>query len=238
MENIKSRIESFRGKRNEVKVGVFVLIPVIIIIVFLLLKLGYSLAVSTMDVYVKVDSMKTVKKGTPVQIKGYELGRVVKIEPVYKPALHFLATIRIRRDVELYEDCRALIMNQGVIGDPVVELRNPEKKGAALRPGDVMEGIEAANLEEILKKVNTLLADITTTVSVYKEVSLQSKQNLRELITSLSGSIANVNNILANSQQDIIEIFRNLQRTSRTLDEVATELKKNPMRFLLRGKKD
>src|SRR4030042_5650619 len=91
--------------RVEYRVGLFVIIPVVVMALLILVKLGYTLASSTMDVYVKVNSITSLKKGTPVQIKGYRLGRGVGIRPGVQPALHFLATLRISRDIELYEDC-------------------------------------------------------------------------------------------------------------------------------------
>jgi len=222
--------------RIEYKVGLFVLIPAIVIIFFIIVKLGYSLATSTMDVYVKVNSITSLKKGTPVQIKGYELGRVVDIRPLFKPALHFIATLRIRKDIELYEDCAAIVANKNVIGDPVIELRNPERKGAFLKEGDVIEGIESGSIEDIMGKVNTLLTELTAMVTVYRQVSQESKQDIRKLIISLSESMANINAILQNSQKDIIDIIGSMRKTSQTLDEVATEIKKNPMKFLFQGK--
>ncbi len=223
--------------RTEYRVGLFIIIPAFFIILFILVRLGYSLFTSTMDVYVRVNSITSLKKGTPVQIKGYQLGRVVEITPLFKPALHFLATLRISKQIELYEDCAAVISNQNVIGDPVVELRNPERKGAFLREGDVLEGIESGSLEEMMARVNTLLTEVTAIVTLYREVSQESRGDIRKLITSLSDSVANINAILSNSQQDIINMIGSMRKTSQTLDDVATEIKKNPMKFLFQGKK-
>jgi ABC-type transporter Mla subunit MlaD len=224
--------------RIEYRVGLFVVIPAFVIILFILIRLGFSLFSSTMDVYVKVNSITSLKKGTPVQIKGYQLGRVVEIKPLFKPALHFLATLRIKREIELYEDCAAVITNQNVIGDPVVELRNPERKGAFLREGDVLEGIESGSLEDMMTKVNTLLTEVTAIVTVYREVSQESRGDIRKLIVSLSESVANINAILNNTQKDIISIIGSMRQTSQTLNDVAGEIKKNPMKFLFQGKKD
>lgn len=228
--------EFIRFGSLELRVGLFILIPIAILVVVILLKLGYSLATSTMDVYLKIDNMTSVQEGTPVHIKGYPVGRVVEVEPVHEPALHFLATLRIRKDITIDENCSALIMSQGVIGDPVIEIRNPEYRGDQLLAGDVIEGIEMGSIEEIVKKVNVLLSEVTATVSVYREVSQESKHNIRSLVTSLAGSVANINRILNDSQKDIIQIFMNLRKTSQTLDEVSRELKKHPMKFLFRGK--
>ncbi|HOD14274.1 MAG TPA: MlaD family protein [Spirochaetota bacterium] len=235
----KKIIESMRRSlgRTEFRVGLFAIIPVALIVMVILVNLGYSLASSTIDVYVKVNSITSLQKGTPVQVKGYRLGRVVEIRPIFKPALHFLATLRIRKDIELYEDCAAVITNQNLIGDPVVELRNPEAKGAFLREGDVLEGIESGSIEDIMAKVNTLLTEATTIMTLYREVSQESRGDLRRLVVSLADSVANVNNVIQNSQKDIIDIIGSMRKTAQTLDEVSAEIKKNPMKFLFQGKK-
>lgn len=224
--------------KNELRVGLFILIPAVIIILLVLLKLGYSVADSTIDVYLKTDSMAAIKKGTAIKIKGYTIGRIVDIQPEYKPALYFLATMRIRRDIELYEDCTAVIMNQNIIGDTVVEFRNPEIRGALLRPGDVIEGIEYVNLEAILQDVHVLLTTLTGTVDVVKQISLESRQNLRSLLGNLSSSVENLNNIIANSQSDVLAILGSFRKTAHTMDEISAELKKNPMKFLFKEGED
>lgn len=224
--------------RTEARVGLFVLVPALVIVLFVLVKLGYSLSMSTMDVYLRVNSITSLQKGTPVQIKGYQLGRVVDVRPLFRPALHFVATLRIRKDIELYEDCAAVVTNLNIIGEPVVELRNPEKKGALLREGDMIEGIEYGSIEEILAKVNNLLNEVTALVAVYREVSQESRTDLRKLVTGLSDSVNAINAILQSSQKDIITIIGSMRKTSQTLDEVATEIKKHPMKFLFGGKKE
>jgi len=199
-----------------------------------MLKLGYSLSGSTIDVYLKVDSMTFIKKGTPVKLKGFAIGRVVEIKPVYKPALHFLALMRIQSDVDLNEECAAVILNQNIIGDPVIEMKNPDKKGLPLLNGDVLEGIEYVNLEGVMQNVNTLLTTLATTAEVIKQISMDSKQNLRTLVANLSMTVANLNSILENSQKDIVGIMASFRETAKTMNEISVELKKHPMKFLFK----
>ena len=223
---------------NELKVGIFILIPVIMLLLFVILKLGYSLSGSTIDVYLKIDNISAIKKGTAVKLKGYDIGRVVELRPVYKPGLHFLAAMRIQKDIDLHEDCSAIILNQNIIGDTVVEMRNPERKGAPLRNGDVIEGLEYVNLEAILRDVHNLLNTVTDTVSVVKDISLDSKQNIRGLLTDLGTSITSVNSILADSQRDIPAILQSFRETAKIVNEISVEFKQRPMGFILSGEKE
>ena len=223
---------------NEFKVGIFILIPVIMLLVFIILKLGYSLSGSTIDVYLKIDNISAIKKGTAIKLKGYDIGRVVELRPVYKPGLHFLATMRINKDIDLHEDCSAIILNQNIIGDTVVEMRNPERKGSPLRNGDVIEGLEYVNLEAILKDVHNLLSTVTDTVNVVKGITSDSRQNLKGLLTDLGSSIASVNSILDDAEKEVPEILASLRDTARIANEISIEFKQRPMGFILGGEKE
>lgn len=223
---------------NEFRVGLFILIPVIILILFIILKLGYSLSGSTIDVYLKIDNISAIKKGTAIKLKGYDIGRVVELKPVYKPSLHFLATMRIKKDIELYENCTALILNQNIIGDTVIEIRNPDIKGAPLLDGDVIEGLEYVNLEAILTDVHKLLNTVTETVVIMKDLSLGSRENILGLLSDLRTSVAGVNSILADSQKDIPAILQSLRNTAALAQEIAKEFKERPIGFMLKGKKE
>jgi len=223
---------------NEFRVGVFILVPVIILLLFVALKLGYSFSGSTIDVYLKVDNIKAIKKGTAIKLKGYDIGRVVELSPVYEPTLHFLAKMRIKKDIELNEECTAIILNQNIIGDTVIEIRNPDYKGSPLRDGDVIEGLEYVNLEAVLTDVHKLLNTVTETVGVVKQISLESRQNVRSLLTDLGGSVASINAILSGSQKDILATLQSFRETALTMQQISAEIKKHPMKFLMSGKKD
>ncbi len=221
-------------EKNELRVAVFILLPIAFLLLFLILKLGYSFAGSTYDILLKVDNISSIKKGTQVKIKGYTVGRVVEIIPVHQPALHFLAVMRISREVALYDNCTAVIQNQNIIGDPIVELRNPETIGVPLAENDVIEGIEFVNLEVVLQDLHTLLNTVSGTVSVIKDISSESKGNLRNLLGNLASTAGTFSRLVDNSQKDILETLSTFRKTAKTMDEISAELKKHPVKFLFK----
>lgn len=230
--------KNLRTNPNEVKVGLFILIPLSIVLLFLIVKLGYSFSGGTIDVYLKVENISAIKEGTSVKLKGYDIGRVVELKPVYKPALHFLAKMRIKKNIELHEDCAAIIMNQNIIGDTVIDLRNPETKWKPLQNKDVIEGFEYVNLEAILQDVHTLLATITNTVNTLNLISSESRHNILSMTSNLNSSMESLNKILTSSEGDIISTVKTLKETMETVQEISVELKKRPFGFIMRGSKD
>ncbi len=219
-------------EKNELRVAVFILIPLAILLIFVVVKLGYSFASSTMDIYLKVDNISAIKKGSAVKIKGYTVGRVVEIIPVYEPALHFLAVMRIESGATIYENCTAIIQNQNIIGDPVIEIQNPEVITTALREGAVLEGTEYANLEALLQNINSLVTTINQVASNLTDITSESKGNIRVLMGNLATTAGTFSTMLASSQKDILETLTSFRKTAKTMDEISIELKKHPVKFL------
>ncbi|HEY1406208.1 MAG TPA: MlaD family protein [Spirochaetota bacterium] len=221
-------------KKNEIKVGIFILFPFIILVGLVLFKLGYSLSSTTYDLYLKVDNINAIKVGTPIKVKGYLIGRVIDIRPVYEPTLHFLALMCVSNEITLYESASAIIQNQNVIGDPVIEIRNPDRKEGRLQHGDVLEGVEYVNIEALLQDVHNLLATATSAIASFKDISVDSRGNIRKLVTDLASSAETVNAILLNSQKDVVDILGSFKKTAQTMDEMSKELKDHPMKFLMK----
>jgi phospholipid/cholesterol/gamma-HCH transport system substrate-binding protein len=221
-------------KKNEIKVGIFVIFPFIVLFVLILFKLGYSLSSTTMDLYLKIDNINSIKIGTPIKVKGYLIGRVVDIKPVYEPSLHFLALMRVNTEITLYESSSAIIKNQSVIGDPVVEILNPESKENPLRDGDVLEGVQYVSIEALLQDVHALLDSTKGAISVIKDMSSESRGNIRKLTTDLAKSMSTLNSILSNSQSDLVEIIANVKKTAKNASELSEEMKSHPVKTLMK----
>ena len=224
-------------KRNkiELRVGLFLITPLTIMMIIIMLKLGYSLVSSTMDIYLKVDSISSIKDGTPVMVKGYRIGRVVNIRPVFKPELHFLATMRITRDIELFEGCSVIIRNQNILGDAVVEIRNAENQTLPIQNNDVVEGIELVSLNAIMQQAHDLLGGLNSTIGGINRMLVDSRSNVNVLTTNLASSVGHINNILQDSQKDILEMLRSFRATATTMEEISVELKKHPVKFLFKN---
>jgi len=220
--------------KNELRVGLFLITPLAILLIIIMLKLGYSLVSSTMDVYLKVDSISSVKDGTPVMIKGYRIGRIVDIRPIFKPELHFLATMRITKNIELFDGCSVIIRNQNVLGDPVIEVRNPENQILPIQNNDVLEGIELVSLNAIMEQAHDLLGGLNSTIGGINRMLGDSRSNVSLLTTNLASSVGHINNILQDSQKDILEMLRAFRATAATMEEISVELKKHPVKFLFK----
>jgi ABC-type transporter Mla subunit MlaD len=80
-----------------------------------------------------------------------------------------------------------------------------------------------------------MLASFTGTAETLQQVTAESSSGLRRLVANLNTSVSTVNSILQDSQQDILAILASFRVTARTMEQIAEELRKNPMRFIMRG---
>nr|HPQ55040.1 hypothetical protein [Spirochaetota bacterium] len=100
--------------------------------------------------------------------------------------------------------------------------------------GAVIEGIELVNLEVVLQDIHVLLNTLSGTASVIREISAESKGNLRNLLGNLSSAAATFSSMMNSSQQDIVETLKTFKKTAQTMNEISVELKKHPVKFLFK----
>jgi ABC-type transporter Mla subunit MlaD len=222
------------NKKNELKVGFFIIAPILLLVAFIIVKLGYSFAGSTYDIYLKLANMRSVKEGTAVQIKGYTIGRVVDITPVYEPELSFYAIIRIKEEISIYENCSAIIQNKNVIGDTIIEIRNPEMKLKLLKNNAVIAGSEQINLDVLLEDVHRTLVAFTELAGNASGLAKDNRRNMRLTIKNLSQAIETINKVVNNSDEDLNQTVKSIKNTSKNLEEASQEFKKHPVDFLMK----
>ncbi len=134
----------------DLSVGIFVLLG--------LLALGWmSVKLGRVDLFgrsgytVSADfpAVGGLKAGSPVEIAGVEIGRVVRIALADYQARVFMS---IRSDVKLQEDSIASIKTKGLIGEKFVRI-SPGGSDKTIPPdGRIKEVEPPVDLEELLSK--------------------------------------------------------------------------------------
>ena len=219
--------------KNELRVGLFLITPLAIMLIVITLKLGYSLVSSTMDIYLKIDSISSIKDGTSVIVKGYRIGRIVDIRPVFKPELHFLATMRVTKDIELFEGCSVIIQNQNILGDTVIEIRNAENQTSPIRNNDV---IELVKFNTIIQQAYDLMGKLYPIADSIDKMLVDNRSDINLLTTNLKSSVTRINNILEDPKT--LDTLNALKETATNAEIFSKELKELRVPGLLRRKGD
>ncbi|MHB8882798.1 MAG: outer membrane lipid asymmetry maintenance protein MlaD [Thermodesulfovibrionales bacterium] len=133
-------------------VGIFVVIG-LICVAYMTIKLG-KVSLFGDDYYTihaGFGSVSGLRVGNPVEIDGIEVGRVdqMRIDQENQIAL---VTLKIRKDIKVYDDASASIRTAGLIGDKFVKIE-PGGSGELLKPGGkITETTSPMDIEDLISK--------------------------------------------------------------------------------------
>lgn len=234
----------------EAKVGVFVVIGAIL--------LGYmSMKVGTLNfsqnkgyfIEVLFDSATGLVKDVTVEQAGVEIGRVQDISLKDGKALVLL---RIRHDITVKKDARAIIRTRGILGDKYVEIVAGSTAAPAIRSGErLTRTMPVTDMDTLMNTLGEVAHDIKLlTNSISNVLGGEGGEatfraivdNMREMVTALNQTVqrnsADVDRMINNlagfsdtlksvgdeSQDDIKDIIASVRRVSSTMESLLTGL--------------
>ena len=148
-----------RENINYLVVGSFVLVMLVVFFVVLYKVTGRT---GPTDTYHVIYSNVTgVKYGTPVLYEGYPVGQVEKIEPKREDgSTRYQLTLAVTRDWAIPSDSIASLVASGLLSAITVEIKEGTSS-SLLKPGDYLEGREAANIFAAVNEVAGELKDLS-----------------------------------------------------------------------------
>jgi phospholipid/cholesterol/gamma-HCH transport system substrate-binding protein len=121
----------------ETTVGIFVVIG-LILIGYMTVKLGDVSILSdrTYPLYAKFSDVTGLKSGSPVDMFGIEIGKVEQLTMDPK-SVQPMVKLKIRNNVQIYDDAIASIKTEGLLGDSYISV-DPGGGGDLLGPGGII----------------------------------------------------------------------------------------------------
>jgi phospholipid/cholesterol/gamma-HCH transport system substrate-binding protein len=143
---------------TETKVGIFVLLG-IIVLTFMTITVGkFHLGKEAgYRVYAVFDSAAGVDRNSPVRIAGVHVGTV---EGISLEGGKAKITLRIPPTVQLYEDAKAYLRSEGLLGERYVEISaGSEDKPRLKEEGFIQQGAPPVTLEQVLSRLGGIGED-------------------------------------------------------------------------------
>ena len=138
---------------TETKVGIFVLLG-IIVLAFMTVTVGkFHLGKEAgYRVYVLFDSAAGVVRNSPVRIAGVHVGKVERISLERGQAK---VALRIPPGVHLYEDAKAYLRSEGLLGERYIEiLPGSEERPRLKEEGLIPQGAPPVSIEQVLSRLS------------------------------------------------------------------------------------
>jgi phospholipid/cholesterol/gamma-HCH transport system substrate-binding protein len=227
-------------KRHASKVGLFVFIGLVLIAALLLnFSRSAGLFKSKYRITMNTRSVAGLKEGADVSLSGVRIGNATRIELDHTNK-GVRVELTILAEFPLRKDSRFVIEQQGVLGDQFVNVSPGSPDEPLLKNGDVVEGVEPFNLQEVAQSANTLIkrfeqlgATVTEAITRLNNQVLDGRtlSNLSLTIDNIEGAssravvlVDNASGMISNSSPVLALSMTNLLNFSRKLDKVAMDV--------------
>ena len=143
---------------TETKVGIFVLLGIIALAVMTVKVRKFHFGKEAgYRVYALFDSAAGVAPNSPVRIAGVHVGTVERISLERGKAK---VTLRIPPDVQVYEDAKAYLRAEGLLGERYVEISPGSEGKRRLKKGGVIpQGAAPVTLDQVLSRLGGIGED-------------------------------------------------------------------------------
>lgn len=158
-------------EKQDARLGFFVLLALALFVGLLAHKNAAAVTERTYPMVVRLDQMEGLVPGTDVQLKGYRVGVVERIDMRQEGVdYQFLATLAVRSDIRLWQGTRAVVAPKGV-GSVVLDLRlpDPAERKVALEAGAELPGEAGVSLGGVLERADRLLANLNASLDAVRD---------------------------------------------------------------------
>jgi len=153
----------FGKTKLEMKVGVFVFIGLIILVVFVLSIGGVKTWTSGYKVSFIFEFVNGVKSGAPVRFAGVDSGVVRKIVFFREPD-KLKTKVRVicwlKKGVNIPLDSKIWVNTLGLLGEKYIEIMPGQDYGQILLPGKEMRGEDPLPMNEVFKEAKNIADNI------------------------------------------------------------------------------
>jgi phospholipid/cholesterol/gamma-HCH transport system substrate-binding protein len=200
-------------RRNEVLVGIFVTIALIILIggTVWLTRGGFR---SGYPLYAKFSWGQNLKNGHPVLLAGQNVGYVsdVQLKPGYLDV-----ELRITSDQGIPRGSLAQVIPVGIFGDVAIAFKPPLPLPAIYyNPGDTVPvGAAPPDMAAILARVDTIGTSVSRlATAIEKEfVTNGGLRDLRALVRSMNTTADQLSRVIANQDRNVTVLLADFRRT-------------------------
>ena len=185
-------------EKQDVRLGLLVLAALALFLGLLAYKNAGAVTERTYPLVVRYEQMEGLAPGTDVQLQGYRVGAVERVDMRQEgKAYHFLARIAVRDEIQLWRGTRATLAPKGV-GSVLLDLRLPEvaERTVLLTAGDEIPGDSGVSIAGVLERADRLMANLNAGVDGLR-TRLETKglgdvldhPSVRQALRSLDGTL-------------------------------------------------
>lgn len=215
--------------KKEAKIGMFIFIGILILVVFILSvgdlgglfrKPGYSL-------FVQFDTAAGLEKGTTVRVAGVPVGYVKGIQLKEGRAE---VELSINSEVKIREEAKATLASLGLLGEKYIEILPGEGKGV-YQSGDMIKGIPPVSFDQLGTLMFSIGEEVKAVGKILREVvgDKETRKDLRKTLDNMATLSVELREIIQNNKPQLTRSIQSsaqaFQRFDQEMNKVSQDIK-------------
>jgi ABC-type transporter Mla subunit MlaD len=213
-------------EKQDARLGLLVLVALALFVGLVVYKNAGAVTERTYPLVVHLDQMEGLAPGTDVQLRGYRVGAVEKVDMRQEGKdYHFLARIALRHDIKLWRGTRATLAPKGV-GSVMLDLKLPDlaERTVLLAAGDEIPGDSGVSIAGVLERTDHLMASLQAGVDGLRSRIEQKglgdvldHPSVRQALLSLDGTLREFQSLAKDSRGLVGHVDRSMGEADKAL---------------------
>ena len=161
----------FGKTKLELRVGIFVFVGLIILVIFILSIGGFKTWSSGYHIKLSFNFVNGIKVGAPVRFAGVDVGEVKKIKLEFLPdegRSDVNLDIWIRNIIKIPSDSSVWVNTLGLLGEKYVEIMPGTDYSHSLKHGDCLVGVDPLPIHQIFNNAENILRNLNDGIEKIK----------------------------------------------------------------------
>lgn len=221
--------------RFQSRVGGFVVLCLVLMAALLLVfSKGTRFFTPTYEVKMRIRNVGGLKERSAVFLAGIQIGNLKSVE-LAPDGRSVVLRLTVLRKYQVHKDAEFVVEQIGVLGDQFVSIHPRENTAPLLQDGDVVEGRESFNFQEVARSADDLLKQFSRALVEIRESITNVKASVLDP-TTLSNFSATVANFRKVSEHTLVMV-QDASALVRTNGQPLTQAVSNMVSFSARLEK-
>ncbi len=158
----------FGKTKLELKVGIFVFIGLVILVIFILSIGGFKTWSSGYHINLSFNFVNGVKVGAPVRFAGVDVGEVKRVKLEFLPEenrSNVNLEVWIRNNIKIPTDSSVWVNTLGLLGEKYVEIMPGKNYAVVVKTNECLVGVDPLPIHQIFNNAENILRNLNDGIS-------------------------------------------------------------------------
>ncbi|MFH1202101.1 MAG: MlaD family protein [Candidatus Omnitrophota bacterium] len=230
-----------KESKIELKVGIFTLIGLVVLVVFIFLISDFRFFSPGYTIKLVFNFANGVKIGAPVRLAGVDVGEIKTIHVFRTPQMErakIEIAVWLKKEALVPKDSRIQINTLGILGEKYVEILPGTDYNALVSEGGILAGDDPVSIQEISELSKNIALKLDKTIESLNAIVKdgQVTTSFREMINNLkeaSGSLSQILNRIEKGEGSLGKLVTD-DKIYNATEDLVEDIKKNPWKLLRR----